>query len=298
MTPGGQGAPYTYSVHVGLIVLPVSVTDRHGDAVDGLQEDNFKVYEDGVLQRISLFDHQDAPVAVGLIIDNSTSMAPKHTEVVLSSMALARASNPEDQIFVIHFNERVVYSLAPGMAFTSNLSDLARAVAGGQAGGKTAFYDAVVAGLEHLRESSLKRKALLVVSDGGDNASTHTLEQTLRMAEASEALIYSIGIFSPYDKDQNPRVLKKLAKVTGGESFFPKNLSRLVGICKLVARDLRTQYTLGYISTNPHQDGTYRTIRVLARLPDHRTLKVRTRAGYLASKDQNTDTVGQRGGTL
>ncbi len=295
-TPGTQESTYTYSVNVGLVVLPVSVTDRRGDAVSGLQEQDFRVYENGVPQKIVLFDHQDIPVAVGLVIDNSTSMVPKHTEVVLSSMALARASNPEDQIFVIHFNEHVIFSLKPDMAFTSSLPVLAEAVASGKVEGKTALYDAIIAGLDHLEESPLKKKVLVVISDGGDNASAHTLAQVLRRAETSQAVIYTIGLFSPYDRDQSPRILKELAKATGGEYFDPSDLSTLTGICRLIARDIRTRYTLGYISTNPKRDGTYRTVRVVTDLPRHRDLTVRTRAGYKAPKDQDADAMAHPGG--
>jgi Ca-activated chloride channel family protein len=286
-TPGEQEQPYTYSVNVGLVVLPVSVTDRHGDVISGLKAKNFEVFEDGVPQTIQLFDSSDIPVAMGLVIDNSASMAAKHSEVVLSALALVRDSNPEDQIFVIHFNEHVVFALNSSTPFTGNLKDLWDAVTEARAQGKTALYDAIIAGIKHLNESPLKKKVLVVISDGGDNASSHNLQETVQAAESSEAVIYTVGLFGPYDMDKDPKILKELARKTGGEYFFPRRLSELPDICKIIARDVRTQYTLGYISTNPRRDGSYRTIRVEVTVPNRHALNVRTRAGYFAPKPES-----------
>ncbi len=279
----GQEQTYTYSVKVGLVVLPVSVFDRSGDSVPGLEEQDFKVYENGIPQQIVLFDHRDVPVALGLVIDNSTSMAPKLSEVVLSALQLARNSNPDDQIFVIHFNERVGFGLGPGEPFARSLGDLMNAVAEARAEGKTALYDAIVAGLDHLGKSPLKKKVLVVISDGGDNASSETLRETVRKAQASQALIYTIGIFDPDDRDRNPKVLKEVAKETGGAFFSPKVLTQLPDITGRIARDIRAQYTIGYVSANPRNDGTYRAVRVWVAANKRHGLTARTRAGYLAA---------------
>ena len=291
-----QGQSYKFSVRVGLVVLPVTVLDRRGDSVPGLEQQNFQVFENGVPQQIILFDHRDIPVTLGLIIDNSTSMAPKLPEVVLSALQLARASNPDDQIFVVHFNENVGFGLRPELSFARNLGDLVDAVSEARAQGKTALYDAITAGLVHLKQSRLKKKVLVVISDGGDNASTVTLPQTLRKAQSSEALIYTVGIFDEYDKDQNPKVLKQLARATGGASFFPKELRQLPDITRRIAHDVRTQYTIGYISTNPAADGTYRSIRVGVTADKRHGLIVRTRSGYVAGEESAPDPAGPNTG--
>ncbi len=284
---GDAGQSYTYSVDVGLVVLPVSVTDHHGNSVSNLDEHDFRIFENGIPQKIEQFDHRDIPAAVGLVIDNSGSMAAKHTEVVLSALALARGSNRDDQIFVVHFNEHIRFGLKSA-PFTNNLETLAQVVGQATANGKTALYDAVIAALEHLKGSNLKKKALVVISDGGDNASSHTLQQALREAQASQAIIYTIGIFAPYQRDKNPGALKELARATGGTCSLPTKLTELRGICQHIARDIRTQYTLGYVSTDSKRDGTYRSIRVQVEAPHRRKLFVRTRAGYLAPSDSTS----------
>jgi Ca-activated chloride channel family protein len=278
--------PYTFTVDVGLVVLPVTVLDKSGRCVPGLEEKDFTVYEDGVPQHIQIFDQKDIPVAAGIVIDDSTSMAPKSKEVAVAALELVESSNPQDQIFVIHFHEHVSFSLRLGEAFTSNLEELRKAAFNASANGKTALYDAVIAGLEHVQESKLSKRVLVIVSDGGDNASRHTLKEALDMAETSNTLIYSIGIYDEYDRDRNPKVLKRFASITGGEAFFPDSITELPGICRHIASNIRTQYTLGYIPSNQKKDGTYRSIRVSVHAPDRGRLKVRTRSGYLVPNDK------------
>ncbi len=277
-----EQSPYTLSVNVNLVLLPVAVADRSGGSVAGLEEGNFHVYEDGVPQSILYFDHEDVPVAMGLVLDNSRSMGPKYEQVVLSAMHLARASNPIDRMFVIHFSEDVEFGLEPGEAFTGNVQELVKAVARTPPPGETALYDAIAAGLEHLGESSLKKRVLVVVSDGGDNASRHTLDQVLKEALESETIIYTVGLFDESDGDRNPHVLGRLARETGGERFLPKDIHLLPGICTRIARDIRSQYTVAYASKNARKDGTYRSVRVTVSAPGHGRLLVRTRAGYFA----------------
>ncbi len=277
-----EGKPYTFTVNVGLVVLPVTVLDKSGRCVSGLAEKDFTIYEDGVQQSIELFDQKDTPVSVGLVIDASSSMAPKHSEVVAAALELAESSNPADQIFVIRFHELVAFALRLGEAFTSNIDELRSAVSSISGTGRTALYDAVISGLEHIGLSDLTRRVLVIISDGGDNASRHTLQETLDMAAKSSAQVYSIGIYDEYDLERNPKVLKRLAKITGGEAFFPKNVSQLPEICKHIAADIRTQYTLGYIPSSKSSAGSYRSIRVSVRAANMGRLTVRTRPGYLA----------------
>ncbi len=277
--------PYAVSIEVGLVVVPVAVRKRDGSPVTGLPQADFRVFEDGVPQEILQFDRLDAPVAVGLLLDNSGSMRPKLGEVALAAVELARDSNPRDQMFVIHFNEDVEFGLPVGQPFTNSLPQLEAAVSRTSPAGRTALYDAVVTGLKHLEKSSLKRKALVVVSDGGDNASRNTLRQAEQLAAASDAVIYAISIADETSREVRPAILRQLSRETGGLFFTPQEVSLLPKICQRIATDQRTQYTLGYMSSNRKRDGTFRHVRVLVETPDHRHLSVRTRAGYLASND-------------
>lgn len=273
---------YTFSVDVGLVLLPVTVLDKSGRFVDGLQQSDFTVYEDGKPQEIQVFEKRDIPVAVGLIIDNSTSMVPKREHVIAAALELAEASNPEDEIFVVHFYDHIVFALKLGEAFTSDIADLKAAVSRIAGLGRTALYDAVIAGLEHLQMSRLRKRVLVVISDGGDNASTQSRQEMLDKTRRSDALIYSIGIYTDHERDRNPKVLKELAGITGGEAYFPRNESQLSEVCKRIATDIRSQYMLGYIPKNQEKDGNYRKIKVSVEASDRGRLTVRTRSGYLA----------------
>jgi VWFA-related protein len=278
-----QDADFKISVDVSLVVLHASVRDHKGGFASELQPGNFKVYEDGVPQEIKLFAHQDAPVTVGLIIDNSGSMRTKRGDVMSSALAFARSSNPRDEMFLVHFNERAWLGLPPAVSFTGDHGLLEAALNRGVAGGKTAIYDAIALGLEHLDAAHFDKKALVVISDGGDNASRRTWPDVRAMAQASDAIIYTVGLVDQDDPDWNPRVLKRLAQETGGEVFLPHELGAVVSICERIARDMRNQYTIGYVPSNGRHDGAYHTIRVTASLPGQSKLSVRTRAGYLAA---------------
>jgi Ca-activated chloride channel homolog len=278
----GQDAPYTVSICVDTVALHATVSDRKGMPVSGLVKENFQVYEDGIPQQIEGFSHEDIPVTVGLVIDNSGTMRPKRREVITSSLAFARSSNPEDQMFVVHFNENVSFGLPDDTPFTDKMDQLELALSGIIANGMTALYDAVAIALNHLEQGNRGKKVLIVISDGGDNASKHKLDRILSMAGRSDAIIYTIGIFDENDPDRNVRALKQLANATGGESFLPGSIGEVISICKRIARDIRTQYSITYLSTNNKQDGSYRAMQVKAGTPERGPLRVRTRAGYYA----------------
>jgi Ca-activated chloride channel homolog len=278
------------SVEVSLVVLNATVTDRRGGFVSNLREQDFEVYEDGVRQRIRLFTHEDIPVTVGLVVDHSGSMGPKLAEVTAAARSFVQSSNREDQMFVVNFNENVTLGLPDAIRFTDSSTELERAIGKPPATGRTALYDAIAKALEELQAGSRDKKVLVVVSDGGDNASMRSsLTQVVNMADRSSAIIYTIGIFDKDDPDQNPGVLKRLAQATGGEAFLPDQLSETVAICARIARDIRHQYTIGYVPTNAKRDGAYRTIRVVARAKGHDRLSVRTRAGYRAGGEPRLD---------
>jgi len=282
---GQTGAPpqTTISVDVDLVVLQATVLDKKGGFVSGLTERNFRVFENDVPQTIRNFEHEDVPVAVGLIVDNSGSMQRKRKDVVAAALAFVHSSNPQDDMFVVNFNDRVSFGLANTELFSAKASELIGALNGVPAYGRTALYDAIEAGLAHVQKATLDKKVLIVISDGGDNASRHTLSQVLHSAGISNVMIYTVGLFDEYDEDRDPGVLKKISRATGGEAFFPKETVQVVPICKRIAADIRNQYTIGYIPSNQKLDNTYRKISVTAIGPHGRHLRVRTRAGYIAS---------------
>lgn len=285
----GQDPPAPYhAVDVDLVLVHATVCDRQDRFVSGLPEEDFSVYEDGVSQQIRLFRNEDIAVTVGLVVDHSRSMRPKIFEVITAARGLVHSSNAEDQMFVVNFNENVTLGLPGTMTFTGNSGELERAISRGPATGMSALYDALVQALERLQEGSWDKKVLVVISDGADNASTHTLAQVLEIAGKSNAVIYTVGLFANADVDANPRVLDRLAHATGGKAFFPSELSALVAICKGIARDIRSQYTIGYVSTNAARDGRYRAIRVDAQSTGHGKLYVRNRAGYVAGHESKT----------
>lgn len=281
-TPSRPGDEYTIRVDVEMVILHATAQDHKHALVSGLDKDNFQVYEDGVLQPIKNFSHEDIPVTVGMVIDNSGSMGPKRTDVIAAALAFARSSNSQDQIFVVNFNERVSFGLPDNTPFTDQVAQLEVALSRIRAQGETALYDAVAAALEHLMMGNRDKKVLIIISDGGDNASKHKLSEILAMVGQPDVIVYTIGIFEEQDPDRNPAVLKRLARDTGGEAFLPESLKDVAPICKKIAHDIRNQYTISYAPTNRKRDGTYRVIEVRASAPGRGRLSVRTRTGYFA----------------
>jgi Ca-activated chloride channel family protein len=273
--------PFRISVNVDLVVLSVTVRDREGRFVPDLREQDFEIREGGVRQSIRLFRHEDLPVTVGLVVDHSGSMRRKLTDVIAAVRTFVQSSSPDDEMFVVNFNEKVTLGLPDAQRLSNRPEELAQAISNTPAAGQTALYDAVVTAQERLKASPREKKVLIVISDGGDNASAHSLAEVLKTAEQSSTVVYSIGIFDATDPDRNPGVLKRLASETGGEAFFPGQPDQVVSICERIARDIRSQYTLGYVPSNPAQPGTYRRIRVAARATDQPKLFVRTRSGYI-----------------
>jgi Ca-activated chloride channel family protein len=283
--PPGQdrdSESFRISVDVALVVLHATVTDREGGFVSNLSEQNFEVYENGALQRIQVFRNEDIPVTVGLVIDHSTTMRPKLAEVSAAARTFVHSSNRDDEMFVVNFNEKVSLGLPGSLRFTDSTTELEKAITSSRGGGETALYDAIARALEELQAGSRERKVLIVVSDGGDNASVHSLDQVMKLAGQSSAVIYTVGLFDPDDPDRNPGVLKRLAQATGGEAFLPGQVGDVVAICQRIAGDIRHQYTIGYVPAGLTHGGVYRSIRVRARAKDHGNLSVRTRTGYIA----------------
>jgi VWFA-related protein len=264
------------------------VKDRRGAYVSGLTQESFLLYEDGRPQEIQLFTSEDAPVTVGLLIDSSGSMQAIRPRVVAAAAAFAEATNPRDELFALAFNDYVTPALPAASPFTSDVDVLLRSLARlPQTLGRTAMYDAVSAGLEYLGRSANDRRVLVVVSDGGDNASHVTFDSVLTKTQASNVVIYTVALLDPIDGSGNPRLLKQLADASGGEAFEPKGADQIQDVLRRIARDIRNSYTLGYVSTNSARDGTFRKIRVGVAAPERGRVIVRTRSGYTAAGQED-----------
>ena len=278
-----SGAPLI-SDNVNLVVLHATVRNRKGEFVSGLRANDFRVFENGRSQKIQVFSHEDQPVAAGLIVDSSGSMGPKRAAVVAGAMEFAHKSNPGDQLFALDFNERVYSGMPGGEMFTASSADLEKAILAGPDSGRTALYDAITAGYQRVGRAERDKKVLIVISDGGDNASRTTFKDVLAQAKRSSVIVFAIGIFDENDPDSRPDVLKRIARVTGGEAWFPRNAAEVKALCAKIAEDIRNQYTIGYSPSDSRMDGTYRSITVTAASPNGEKLKVRTRAGYVAAR--------------
>jgi VWFA-related protein len=267
---------------VGLVVLHATTENRKGVPVSGLEKDNFQIFEDGVAQRIEHFSHEDIPVTVGLVVDGSGSMRPKRADVLIAAKTFVQSSNERDEMFVVNFNEHVSFGLPENEFFTNKITPMQLAIERSPVSGQTALYDAISAALERLKLGKHDKKVLIVISDGGDNASKHKLNEIMTQAVESNAVIYTIGFFDESDPERNPGVLKQLARATGGEFFQPEAIAEVVPICGHIARDIRSQYTIAYTPTNATADGAFRNIQVKAKAPGEDRLIVRTRTGYYA----------------
>jgi len=280
--PAQDPAKPTFSTESDLVVLHVTVFDRHGDPVPQLPREVFHVVEDGTPQTISMFSGEDAPVAVGLVVDNSSSMLTRRAMVMAGVMAFAESSKPEDQAFSIVFNEHVSRGLPPTVSFTSNPTLLQASIAAMPPGGKTAVHDAVIAGLDQLDTADRQKHVLVVLSDGDDNASHQREDDMLRRAERSNALIYAVSTARLDSNVGNERLLRKLAHSTGGELYTPRTERDVVAAFAEIAEKIRRGYTLGYSPTNSAHDGTYRKLIVRALVPGMRPPVVHVRDGYLS----------------
>jgi Ca-activated chloride channel homolog len=267
------------------VVLHATVVDEKQRIVTDLDKNAFTVLEDGKPQPIISFHHEDIPVAMGIVIDNSGSMREKRAKVNQAALNLVRSSNPQDEVFVVNFNDEYYLD----QDFTNDLLKLKEALEKIDAKGGTALYEAVVASAEHLkRNARLERKVLFVVTDGEDNASRETLEQAVKqLQEENGPSVYAIGILGDEEHPKRAkRALEIIAQRTGGLAFFPKTLDEVDEISRQVAHDIRNQYTIGYKATNPRSSGGFRQIKVEAKAKGHSKMVVRTKSGYYAGTQQ------------
>jgi Ca-activated chloride channel homolog len=275
-----------FSVDTRLVVCHTTVVDKNGHLVTDLPKEAFTVYENGVQQPIKIFKREDVPVSLGLIVDNSGSMRDKRAKVSSAAIALVKDSNPDDEVFVVNFNDEAFLDLPHGRDFTNNVAEMEEALARIDSRGGTAMRDAIRMSIDHLKEKGHKdKRVLVVVTDGNDNSSVISLENLLKASQQSEVLIYSVGLLNEEERrqaKQAERALNDLATATGGEAFFPKDLNDVERIAHQVARDVRNQYTIEYTPTNGALDGTYRQIKIAVNAPGKPT--VRTRSGYYATE--------------
>lgn len=279
----GQGQ-FTIRSIVTEVVLYATVVDGHQRLVTNLLKPDFTVYEDGVRQTISSFRAEDVPVSLGILVDNSASMAPKRAAVDRAAIDLVKASNPQDQTFIVNFSDEAFLD----QDFTSSIPLLQKGLSHIDSKGGTALYDAVVAAADHLaKHATNPKQVLLIITDGEDNSSTSTLEQTVRRVQSLHGpIIYAIGLL--YDAQGDTRTARKaletLTTQTGGLVFFPKSLDQVDSIADEVARDIRQQYIIAYHPTKPISAGGYRTVHVVAHAKGYHKLTVRTRTGYFATE--------------
>ncbi len=271
-------------VDVNLVVLHTTVLDDRGKFVEGLGQDNFRVYEDKVEQKLSVFKREDIPVSMGLVIDNSGSMRDKRPRVNEAALTLVQNSNPQDEAFVVNFNDDFYLDLDKD--FSSSIPELKEALERIDARGSTALYDAIIGSIDHLKKGKKEKKVLLIVTDGEDNTSRNSLEKTIREIQKTDTVIYTIGLLSQESKrsaKNAKKALTEIALASGGLAYFPENVDDVHSICEQVAHDIRHQYTLGYYPSNAAKDGTFRSVRVDV-IPPHGKGKLvaRTRNGYYA----------------
>lgn len=280
-TPPGD--PVTIRVDTKLVDLPVSVTDKSGKMVIDLPQKAFKVYDNGVEQPIKVFKREDVPISLGIIVDNSGSMKEKRQKVEIASMDLVKASNPQDEVFVVNFND-VAYLDVP---MTNSIKALEEGVARIDSRGGTAMRDAISMSIDYLKENGKRqKKVLLVVTDGNDNASSINLEKLVTRARQSEVLVYAIGLLSEEERREArlaKRALDALANESGGVTFYPKSVAEVDKIALQVAHEIRNQYTIAFSPTVP-MDGSFRQVKVTVNAPGRP--QVRTRAGYYAKPDE------------
>jgi Ca-activated chloride channel family protein len=288
----GQSAPdqastdsgvFVFKKEVEEVVLHATVIDDKNHLVTTLDQSAFSVFENNQPQTIASFRHEDVPVAMGIVIDNSGSMREKRDKVNRAALNLVRSSNPQDQVFVVNFNDEYYLD----QEFTSNINKLREALEKVEARGGTALYDAIVASSVYMKDhSKLQKKVLFVVTDGEDNASRESLEEAVRrLQEENGPTVYAIGLLGEEKARRARRALETIALRTGGISFFPRTLDEVDAISSNVAHDIRNQYTIGYKPTTPKTAGGYRAIRVEAKAKGYGKLVVRTRSGYYPGQE-------------
>jgi Ca-activated chloride channel homolog len=282
--PVNENSTFVFKAEVQNVILHATVVDDKNRLVMNLDKNAFAVYENNQPQTIIAFAREDVPVAMGIVIDNSGSMREKRDKVNKAALNLVRSSNPQDQVFVVNFNDEYYLD----QPFTSNINLLKEALEKVEARGGTALYDAIVASADYMKKNARQqKKVLFVVTDGEDNASRETLEEAVRrLQEENGPSVYAIGLLGEEKARRARRALETIAQKTGGIVFLPKTTDEVDEISRTVAHDIRSQYSIGYKPTTPKSAGGYRTIHVEARTRGYKKLTVRTRSGYYPGQEQ------------
>jgi VWFA-related protein len=271
-----QEEDFKLNVDVDLVEVHVNVTDDRDRPIGNLMKSNFKLVEDRVTQDISVFKHEDLPVSLGLVIDNSRSIEPRKQRLDAAALSFVRKSNPEDETFVVHFDNEVRLD----QDFTSSIADLEKSLANSTPFGQTAIYDALILALDHMENAKHQKRAILLITDGIDNSSTHTLAEAIDATKRAHVAVYTVGLLSQSGGQQAEDALIEIAEASGGGAFFPQNVDQAHMVMERVARDLREQYTLGYFPTNPNRDGAWRSVRVEVTPPSGFPPKAKLNANY------------------
>ena len=264
-------------------MLHAVVVDDQNHLITGLARDNFKVNEDGKLQEITSFRKERVPVTLGILIDNSGSMLSKRAKVNQAALQLVNASGQEDRVFVVNFGEDAFLD----QDYTQDVGKLRAALQRVETRGSTALYDAIIAAVDHLNQTPPSQKnVLLAVTDGQDNASQATFQEVLHKLQSKDGpVLYTIALEQNERRDAgNRQSLRALSERTGGAAFFPSSLAEVQSIASEIAQDIRSQYIIGYRSSNPHAPGTYHSIQVQA-LDGSARLRVETRTGYYSGNN-------------
>jgi VWFA-related protein len=283
--PPAEGeSGFVFHTQVNEVVLHATVVDDKQHMVTSLDKTAFTILEDGKPQNIISFRHEDIPVAMGIVIDNSGSMREKRDKVNKAAINLVKSSNPQDEVFIVNFNDEYYLD----QDFTADISKMREALEKVDTRGGTALYDAVVASAGHLKKNAkLEKRVLFVVTDGEDNESQESLEQAIRrLQEENGPTVYAIGLLGEEKQRRARKALQYMAEKTGGLAFFPKTLDEVDEISRTVAHDIRNQYTIGYKPTNPKSSGGYRAIKVDAKAKGYGKLTVRTKSGYYAGQER------------
>lgn len=251
-------APFLLNVNSDLMELHVTVVNDKNQPVRNLTRENFKIRENGIEQPISEFKHEDIPVSLGLVIDNSRSIEPRKARLDAATLSFVRQSNPEDETFVVHFD----FDARLERDFTTSLPDLEATLAASKPFGQTAIYDALMLSLDQMQKARHSKKALLLVTDGLDNVSTTTFEQALDAVKRSRVTVIVVGLLSASEGAKAEETLTKIAEASGGKAYFPEDETQARTVMENAARELRTQYTISYVPTDPSHDGTWRSVRV------------------------------------
>ena len=283
-TGQANSAVTSIKVDVGLVNLQVTVNDRTGRPYAALKAENFRVYDNGTEQAIHHFNSDDVPFTMGLVLDRSGSMFMMMKEVYQAAFHTILSSKAEDEFFISTFNEQSGIQ----QDFTTDRQVLEQQLKQVKAGGATALYDAILEAVDHVRQGHHDKKALLVVTDGDDNSSTHRFEEVLERARQENVAIYVVGMFDKWDV-MDEKTLKKLltevAEATGGKAYFPRTVKECEQACIAIAQELRQQYAVGYYPSLQARDGAWHNVQVklqLAKDLENLGLVLRTRAGYYA----------------